>query len=198
MLVTVFQLRLIQVYGPTSTYSDEDTELIYEGIRLAREQSKCKYEIVMGDFNAIQGKQGSAKEEYIGKYGFGTRNQRGSDPRLVRDKMILEKTSFREYGRTKQKIVDEEMLHQNREAYKGKLQSHINNLMKTDDINEVASDITGVMRKVANEVAERKSRKTNKKSCETKLKKQKKEELCIQMVYTHRNNTNMSEKRQGE
>lgn len=62
------------------------------------------------------------------------------------------------------------MLHQNRETYKGKLQSHINNIMTTDDINQVASDITGAMRKVAKEVAERKPRKTNKISCETKLK----------------------------
>lgn len=69
-------LKLIQVYAPTSSSSDEDVETFYNDILDTIEDGKPGKIIILGDFNSKIGfrKQG---ESHIGAHGFGQRNERG-------------------------------------------------------------------------------------------------------------------------
>ncbi|XP_045506861.1 craniofacial development protein 2-like [Colias croceus] len=71
-----YSLKVIQVYAPTSTHSDEDVEVMYEDISRAIHTSKTHFNVVMGDFNAKLGKRGD-DELRVGQFGFGQRNPRG-------------------------------------------------------------------------------------------------------------------------
>ena len=70
-----YQLKCVQVYLPTTSYPDEETEKIYEEIDIII-NSKAYYNIVMGDFNAKVG-PGEIGETCTGSYGIGTRNRKG-------------------------------------------------------------------------------------------------------------------------
>lgn len=73
-------MKIVQVYAPTSTYSDDEVETMYEDIAKAlNNTSKVYYSVVMGDFNAKMGVQRSG-ESYIGPFGLGDRNQSGQFP----------------------------------------------------------------------------------------------------------------------
>ena len=69
-------LNIIQVYLPTSSYSDEEVDAVYEDIDSLITNSKAHYNIVMGDFNAKVG-IGDPMESSTGKFGSGIRNSRG-------------------------------------------------------------------------------------------------------------------------
>ncbi|XP_072022386.1 craniofacial development protein 2-like [Amphiura filiformis] len=71
------QLRIVQVYAPTSEYDDEAVEEVYEEIAKAIEESEAEYTIVMGDFNAKIGSYQPGEESIMGKFGIGERNDRG-------------------------------------------------------------------------------------------------------------------------
>jgi hypothetical protein len=73
------RIKIIQVYAPTSTSTDEEIEELYADLEDALEKDSCRYNIIMGDMNAKIGK--NRGEKCVGKYGFGERNERGE--RLV-------------------------------------------------------------------------------------------------------------------
>ena len=70
-------ISILQVYAPTSDYSDEEVEEFYEDVNRTLANVKSdEVLIVMGDFNA---KVGSEKHSSIaGKHGLGKRNDRGT------------------------------------------------------------------------------------------------------------------------
>ncbi|XP_048481070.1 uncharacterized protein LOC125489368, partial [Plutella xylostella] len=72
-----YSLKVVQVYAPTSAYSDTEFEAVYEDIsRAIKCTAKTQYTVVMGDFNAKVGVQ-ECDESRVGPHGFGSRNQRG-------------------------------------------------------------------------------------------------------------------------
>ncbi|XP_072943439.1 uncharacterized protein [Epargyreus clarus] len=71
-----YSLKVIQVYAPTSTHSDDEVEVMYEDISKAIHTSKSYFTVVMGDFNAKLGVQ-YGDESRVGPFGFGHRNHRG-------------------------------------------------------------------------------------------------------------------------
>ena len=75
-----FDISLLQVYAPTSDYTDEEVELFYETVdNTIKEVKSSEVLVVMGDFNA---KIGVEKHQAIaGGHGLGVRNDRGT--RLV-------------------------------------------------------------------------------------------------------------------
>ena len=70
-------LCIVQIYAPTGDYDDEAVEEVYEDVNKAFSESKAKYRIVMGDFNAKIGKRQAGEESLVGKHGIGVRNKRG-------------------------------------------------------------------------------------------------------------------------
>ncbi|CAH2097258.1 unnamed protein product [Euphydryas editha] len=72
-----YSLKVIQVYAPTSTHSDDEVEALYEDISKALHgTTSAFYNVVMGDFNAKVGVQ-DRDESVIGPHGLGRRNRRG-------------------------------------------------------------------------------------------------------------------------
>ena len=71
-----YSLKVIQVYAPTSTHSDDEVETMYEDISKAMHGSKTHFTVVMGDFNAKLGKR-DGDELRVGQFGVGRRNHRG-------------------------------------------------------------------------------------------------------------------------
>jgi endonuclease/exonuclease/phosphatase family metal-dependent hydrolase len=71
-----YSLKVIQVYAPTSTHSDDEVEAMYEDISKAMHSSKTYFTVVMGDFNAKLGKR-DGEEQIVGQFGVGSRNHRG-------------------------------------------------------------------------------------------------------------------------
>ena len=71
-----FDISIIQGYAPTSDYSDNEVEMFYDEMKNAMKYVKCgEVVIVMGDFNAKVGNE--KHSNIVGKYGLGTRNDRG-------------------------------------------------------------------------------------------------------------------------
>ena len=71
-----FDISIVQGYAPTTDSSDDEVEKFYDDMKNAMKYVKCgEVVIVMGDFNA---KVGSEKHtNIVGKYGLGSRNDRG-------------------------------------------------------------------------------------------------------------------------
>ncbi|GFS08809.1 craniofacial development protein 2-like [Elysia marginata] len=71
-----FNIVIMQVYAPTSDYSDEEVEAFYDDVSKTLKQAKSSdVVIVMGGFNAKVGNTAMSKS--IGRYGLGTSNERG-------------------------------------------------------------------------------------------------------------------------
>ena len=71
-----YQLKIVQVYAPTTSHSDEETGNFYNTIdKILKKQTH--YTIVMGDFNAKVGGQTNTSERATGCFGLGQRNERG-------------------------------------------------------------------------------------------------------------------------
>ena len=71
-----YQLKIVQVYAPTTSHSDEETDNFYNTIDKILEK-QTHYTIVMGDFNAKVGGQTNTSERATGCFGLGQRNERG-------------------------------------------------------------------------------------------------------------------------
>ena len=71
-----YQLKVVQVYAPTTSHSDEETDNFYNTIDKILEK-QTHYTIVMGDFNAKVGGQTNTSERATGCFGLGQRNERG-------------------------------------------------------------------------------------------------------------------------
>ena len=70
-------MQIIQVYAPTTSHADEEIEMFYENLEKTIDP-KCKYHIIMGDFNAKVGKQDqNSTARSVGPHGTGERNERG-------------------------------------------------------------------------------------------------------------------------
>lgn len=71
-----YSLKVIQVYAPTSSHSDEEVEAVYEDISKAMHSLETYFTVVVGDFNANLGKRDGDKLR-VGQLGVGSRNHRG-------------------------------------------------------------------------------------------------------------------------
>ena len=75
--IGAYQLEIVQVYAPTTSHSDEETDNFYNTIDKIMEK-QTHYTIVMGDFNAKVGGQTNTSKRATGCFGLGQRNERGS------------------------------------------------------------------------------------------------------------------------
>ena len=75
-ITDIYQLKIVQVYAPTTSQSDEETDNFYNTIDNILEK-QTHYTIVMGDFNAKVGGQTNTSERATGCFGLGLRNERG-------------------------------------------------------------------------------------------------------------------------
>lgn len=96
-------IKYIQVYAPTTAYSDMEVEEFYSNLQNAvNDAKKCKQVIVMGDFNGKVGKQLSKVKE-VGKHGLGEANKRGQ--RLIEfamgNKLYISNTFFEKQDQNK-------------------------------------------------------------------------------------------------
>ena len=71
-----YQLKIVQVYAPTTSHSDEETDNLYNTIDKILEK-QTHYTIVMGDFNANVGEQANTAERATGCIDLSQRNERG-------------------------------------------------------------------------------------------------------------------------
>jgi len=71
-----YNLKVIQVYAPTSLSCEEELEQFYEDLYSEFNNNKAHFNIIMGDFNA---KIGRGEEECLGPFSYGNRNDRGDD-----------------------------------------------------------------------------------------------------------------------
>ncbi|GFS20103.1 mRNA cap guanine-N7 methyltransferase-like [Elysia marginata] len=70
-------LQIIEIFAPTTDYDDTDIEIFYEELENSMDK-KCKYTVIVGDFNAKKGRKETDEEnEWIGSSGIGKRNERG-------------------------------------------------------------------------------------------------------------------------
>lgn len=71
-----YQLKIIQIFAPTSQHMDEEVEELYDDITTALDENKINLHIIIGNFNAKVGHRQEG-ESCIGPYGTGIRNDRG-------------------------------------------------------------------------------------------------------------------------
>ena len=69
-------LKIIQVYAPTSSSSEQEIEEFYDDLSKIIEENKTNYTMIIGDFNAKVGVARNS-ESSVGKHGIGQRNERG-------------------------------------------------------------------------------------------------------------------------
>ncbi|XP_072016969.1 uncharacterized protein [Amphiura filiformis] len=72
-----YSIKIIQVYAPTTAHEDEEVDKLYEEIAELLKTSKIHYNMAIGDFNAKVGLGQDGEEDVMGKFGLGTRNDRG-------------------------------------------------------------------------------------------------------------------------
>ena len=74
-------VTIIQVYAPTSTSSEEESDELYETLKREMKEviktNKKNKLIIMGDFNSQVGQRRMGEENTIGKYTYGERNEKG-------------------------------------------------------------------------------------------------------------------------
>ena len=70
-----YQLKIVQVYAPTTSHLDEETDNFYITIDKILEK-QTHYTIVMGDFNAKVGGQTNTSERATGCFGLGQRRSK--------------------------------------------------------------------------------------------------------------------------
>ena len=70
-------IKIIQVYAPTTSHDDEETESIYDEADQALGADKTTYTIIFSDFNAKVGLRKDLEEKGLGPFGTRERNERG-------------------------------------------------------------------------------------------------------------------------
>ena len=75
-ITTRYQLKIVQVYAPTTSHSEDEINIFYNDIDKILE-NPSHYTIVMGDFNAKVGVRTNPSETATGSVGLGQRNERG-------------------------------------------------------------------------------------------------------------------------
>ena len=73
-ITDIFQLKIVQVYAPITSHSDEQTDNFYNTFDKILE--KQTHYIVMGNFNAKVGGQTRTSERATGCFGLGQRNEK--------------------------------------------------------------------------------------------------------------------------
>ena len=71
-----YKLKIVQIYAPTTSYSEEDITSFYNNVDETLGKPN-HYTIVMGDFNAQIGKRTNPMKTTTGKFGLEMRNERG-------------------------------------------------------------------------------------------------------------------------
>ncbi|CAF3366853.1 unnamed protein product [Rotaria sp. Silwood2] len=75
---TPFNVTIIHAYAPTSDSSEDDIETFYNCVEEAIEKVPKKDVIIItGDWNAKVGTDNTGWESVMGRYGYGSRNERG-------------------------------------------------------------------------------------------------------------------------
>ena len=94
-------ITLIQVYGPTTTATDEETERFYQVLSQAFKQvANGDMLLAMGDFNANVGKRElSAMSSAVGLYGLGETNKAGEqlEDFCLEHELALANTMFKQH-----------------------------------------------------------------------------------------------------
>ena len=72
-----YQLKIVQVYAPTTYHSYEETGNFYYNTIDKILEKQTHYTIMMGDFDAKVGGQTNTSERATGCFGLGQRNERG-------------------------------------------------------------------------------------------------------------------------
>lgn len=76
-------LGIIQVYAPTSSANQNEIDTFYDNVEKAQSEiAKCKWKIIMGDWNSKIGERLPQECDVMGFHTFGRRNERGE--RLIR------------------------------------------------------------------------------------------------------------------
>ena len=70
-----YTIKVIQVYAPTTSHSEEETEDFYEQLQDTIDEDKTNATIVMGDLNAKIGINPDIKETSTGKFGLGRNDE---------------------------------------------------------------------------------------------------------------------------
>ena len=70
-------LNVIQLYAPTSAYSEADSDAFHDALQLHIQNLPKESLIVMGDFNAKVGADNSDWVPTLGNFGLGKANNRG-------------------------------------------------------------------------------------------------------------------------
>lgn len=73
-----YSIKVIQVYAPTSTHTDEEVEMFYDDVAMALSKAPTYFSFITGDFNAKIGKKEDEGEFSLGQHGIGERNERGN------------------------------------------------------------------------------------------------------------------------
>ena len=88
-----FNLVIVQVYAPTSTGPEDKIEKFYDDLDAAYKMcGSQEMKIVMGDLNAKVGTEQDPLREVVGRYGLGSRNERGDmwvDWCMTHDQVIM-------------------------------------------------------------------------------------------------------------
>ena len=71
-----FRMKILQVYFPKTTGTDEEVEELYEEINNLLENNKTQCTLFIRDYNAIVGYNSLDGTNVVGKYGLGSRNDR--------------------------------------------------------------------------------------------------------------------------
>ncbi|XP_030747799.1 craniofacial development protein 2-like [Sitophilus oryzae] len=116
-LSTRYEIKIIQVYAPTTDHPDEEVDIFYDDVDFALKDERTHFTILRGDFNAKMGTKSYPTETSLGGFGLGDRNERGEtllgfllQNNLFQMNSFFQKRSARKWtwkspdGRTKNEI----------------------------------------------------------------------------------------------